>query len=118
MGSLALLTVTVVVLDCALWFVSTRSRAIRVLVSNGLVMPLLPDPVLGSRLNPDVADHDEAGFRNASIVESPYLVALGDSQTYGTGLRRKDAWPQQFGLLSGKTVYNMGVGGYGPVQEL
>jgi hypothetical protein len=82
------------------------------------IQPLLPDPVLGFRLNPDVPEHDKAGFRNASVAEYPYLVALGDSQTYGVNVAREEAWPQQLATLSGKPIYNMGVPNYGPVQEL
>jgi len=78
----------------------------------------MPDPVLGFRLNPDIPELDKAGFRNASVAESPYVVALGDSQTYGVNVGREEAWPQQVAALSGKPAYNMGVPTYGPVQEL
>jgi hypothetical protein len=116
LGSLILFVLTVAFLECALWVVSTKSKACRVLLSD--IQPELPDPVLGIRLNPDVPEHDKAGFRNASVAESPYLVALGDSLTYSLNVGREEAWPQQLAALSGKPIYNMGVPNYGPVEEL
>lgn len=44
------------------------------------------------------------------------MVALGDSLTWGFGASRRDAWPQAFAERTGLVVYNMGLGGYGPVQ--
>ena len=41
------------------------------------------------------------------------MVALGDSQTYGTGVGRGAAWPARLSGLIGEPVYNMGLGGYG-----
>ena len=116
LGSVTVFILTIAFLECALWVVSTRSSAVRALLSD--TQPLLPDPVLGFRLNPDVPGIDKAGYRNASVAESPYLVALGDSQTYGANVGREEAWPQQLAALSGKPIYNMGVPDYGPVQEL
>ena len=117
LGSLTALIVTIAFLECALWLVSARSKAIRALLSSLRVDPLVSDPVLEYRLNPDLPDSDKAGFRNASLIESPFLIALGDSQTYGTGVSREESWPQQLASLSGQQTYNMGVPGYGPVQE-
>lgn len=45
-------------------------------------------------------------------------MALGDSQTYGSGVLREQAWPQQFQEVTGLATYNMGFGGYGPVHSL
>jgi hypothetical protein len=118
LGSLIVFMLTMAVLEFSLAVASSTSKTARVLLSPGSVDPSLPDPVLGFRLNPDVPDHDEAGFRNASAVRSADLVALGDSQTYGTGVGREQAWPQQLSALSGQSTYNMGVPGYGPVHEL
>jgi hypothetical protein len=44
------------------------------------------------------------------------IVALGDSQTWGVNAQGVDAWPQQLEKLSRRPAYNMGVGGYGPIQ--
>lgn len=117
LGSLTVLILTIAFLECALWLVSARSKAIRALLSSQRVDPLVSDPVLEYRLNPALPDNDKAGFRNASLIEAPFLIALGDSQTYGTGVSREQSWPQQLASLSGEQAYNMGVPGYGPVQE-
>src|SRR5437762_2453736 len=74
------------------------------------------DPALGSRLVPNTPGHDANGFRNGSVLAQADLVALGDSQTWGVNVQSADAWPQQLARLSGSSVYNMGVGGYGPIQ--
>lgn len=74
------------------------------------------DPQLGMRVVPNATGHDANGFRNASVLSKVDIVALGDSQTWGINVTKDDAWPQQLEKLSGRSVYNMGVGGYGPVQ--
>lgn len=77
---------------------------------------LIPDPVLRHRVEPGSGGHDEWGFRNASVPSAVDIVAIGDSQTYGLSATSHDAWPSQLSRLSGRTVYNMALGGYGPVQ--
>src|SRR5215470_15752234 len=99
LGSVAVFVLTIALLECALWFLSTRSKAVRALLSPQRIDPLVADPVLAWRLNPNLLDVDKAGFRNASVVESPFLVALGDSQTYGTNVNREESWPQQLAAL-------------------
>jgi hypothetical protein len=116
LGSLALLLATLAFLEAALSQLSARSKSIHLLLSD--VPPEVSDPVLGLRLNPEFPDHDKAGFRNTSVLESAYFVALGDSQTYGTWVRSEEAWPHQLSELSKESVYNMGVPGYGPIQSL
>src|SRR2546421_1234104 len=74
------------------------------------------DPQLGMRVVPYATGHDANGFRNASVPPKVDIVALGDSQTWGVNVHKDDAWPQQLEKLSGHSVYNMGVGGYGPIQ--
>jgi lysophospholipase L1-like esterase len=76
----------------------------------------ITDPLLGERLAPNTSGQDANGFRNESVRAQVDIVALGDSQTWGVNVQRVDAWPQQLEKLSGRSVYNMGVGGYGPVQ--
>ena len=70
------------------------------------------------RPNPDFTEHDERGFRNESAAGPIAIVVLGDSQTYGTGVRREEAWPKQLGKLDNEKVYNMACGGWGPTQSL
>jgi len=76
------------------------------------------DENLEYRPNPAIPDHDTNGFRNESIPEKVDIVAMGDSQTYGTGVRADQAWPQQLQKLGKIKVYNMSCGGYGPVHSL
>ncbi len=77
---------------------------------------LIADPVLGKKLAPFTRGHDANGFRNDAVPQHADVVAIGDSQTWGVNAGRQDAWPQQLSKLSGRTVYNMGLGGFGPVQ--
>jgi hypothetical protein len=77
---------------------------------------LVPDDVLGFALPRGSGGHDEWGFRNTRVPEAAEVVALGDSLTYGNTARMIESWPMVLGLLTGKTVYNLGMGGYGPNQ--
>ena len=77
---------------------------------------MVSDPALGNKVLPNSPGHDANGFRNASVPAHADLVALGDSQTWGVNVQTAEAWPQQLEKLSGRSVYNMGVGGYGPIQ--
>lgn len=74
------------------------------------------DPVLGHRILPFQTGHDSQGFRNAEAAGDFQVVCIGDSQTYGDGIPRKSAFPQQLSRIIKKRVYNMAMGGYGPVQ--
>jgi len=74
------------------------------------------DPDLGVRILSNTPGHDANGFRNASVRAQVDMVGLGDSQTWGVNVQSADAWPQQLAKLSQRSVYNMSVGGYGPVQ--
>jgi lysophospholipase L1-like esterase len=78
----------------------------------------IPDARLGTRPNPDFRDHDENGYRNASVPKTAFVVALGDSQTYGTGVRREENWPHRLQEKIGRTVYGISCAGWGPVQGL
>ncbi len=85
------------------------------LEQRSLVQPVA-DPQLGLRLPSNAAGHDSWGFRNEAVPEQVDIVAIGDSQTYGVGASRDRAWPQTLARLSGRSVYNMGLGYYGPAQ--
>ena len=73
---------------------------------------------LGKRPKPNLPGHDKHGFRNKTVPSKSDIVALGDSQTYGTHVKAKNTWPHQLGETSGSTVYNMAFGGYGPTHSL
>ena len=62
--------------------------------------------------------HDAWGFRNARRPETADIVCIGDSLTYGVSVPARESWPMILARLGGETVYNMGMGGYGPIQYL
>lgn len=78
----------------------------------------LQDERLGVRPNPHYPEHDSNGFRNRSVPKSADIIAIGDSQTYGISASREKAWPQQLSSISQRSVYNMALGGWGPLQYL
>jgi len=78
----------------------------------------VPDETLGYRPNPEFPGHDKNGFRNESVAGKIEIVALGDSQTYGTGVASEATWPKQLEALIGEPVYNMAFPGYGPAHSL
>lgn len=78
----------------------------------------LRDDVLRYRIEPGSGAHDDWGFRNKSVPESAGIVAIGDSQTYGISAQAQDSWPSQLEGLSGKSIYNLSLPGYGPAEYL
>ncbi|MGA8151670.1 MAG: hypothetical protein WB952_12020 [Terriglobales bacterium] len=82
-----------------------------------LKIELVHDDVLG--IVPSAATkagYDAWGFRNPKVPDHADIVAIGDSHTYGNTARMEDSWPMVLGHMTGRTVYNMGMGGYGPNQ--
>lgn len=59
---------------------------------------------------------DEHGFRNSPGIDEVDVVAMGDSHTYGFNVSSDKSWPAQFGEIVGAKTYNLGIGGYGPLQ--
>jgi lysophospholipase L1-like esterase len=76
------------------------------------------DPVLGHRMDPGMRGIDSAGFRNPESLATADIVAIGDSQTYGYNVHSHDAWPRKLAGMTGKSVYNFGVGNYGILQYI
>ena len=76
----------------------------------------IPDPMLRYRVEPHTAGHDSWGYRNKHVPDRADIVAIGDSQTYAESALAKCSWPETLGRLTGKEVYNMGLGGYGPAE--
>jgi hypothetical protein len=74
------------------------------------------DDVLGIRVAPGTAGFDEWGFRNPRVPSAADIVAIGDSHTYGNNAKMADSWPYVVGRVTGKSVYNLALGGYGPNQ--
>jgi lysophospholipase L1-like esterase len=81
------------------------------------ISPVISDQKLGKRGNPRFPGHDEWGFRNFSIPNHSEIVALGDSMTYGTSVKSEEAWPGLLGKATGRSIYNMGFPGYGPLEN-
>lgn len=74
------------------------------------------DKILGAVLAVHGSGYDSWGFRNQKVPSSVDIVATGDSHTYGNGAKMDDSWPYVLGRLTGRSVYNMALGGYGPNQ--
>jgi hypothetical protein len=93
---------------------------VRFVVNPGdfLIATMIDDPMLGQRIKPYTTGHDALGFRNSEVPEHASIVAIGDSQTYGVSAPREGSWPHQLGDLLHEPVYNMALGGYGPLQYL
>jgi hypothetical protein len=76
----------------------------------------IPDEVLGWKIEPNTGAHDSWGYRNKNVPEVVDIVAIGDSHTYGISAKYSDSWPSILQRLTGRTVYNLSLGGYGPVE--
>ena len=81
-----------------------------------LSVATIKDEVLGIRVVPGAAGFDEWGFRNRRVPETADIVAIGDSHTYGNNARMSESWPYVVGRITGLSVYNLALGGYGPNQ--
>lgn len=79
---------------------------------------LVPDDFLNHRIDGYTGGHDEWGFRNIRRPQTADIVCIGDSLTYGVSAQAKESWPAVLGKLRAETVYNMALGGYGPIQYL
>jgi hypothetical protein len=88
--------------------------------SDYLSVEMVADEVLGAVPSPNslAGGFDAWGFRNPEVPETADIVAIGDSHTYGNTASMSDSWPSVLSALSGRRVYNMGMGGYGPNQYL
>lgn len=78
----------------------------------------VPDEALRYRIEPLTGAHDALGFRNRSVPDSADIVAIGDSHTYGISATASGSWPSQLASMTGDTVYNISLGGYGPAEYL
>jgi hypothetical protein len=81
-----------------------------------LSVSLVDDPVLGMAIAPNSPGFDVWGFRNRAIPSTARVVALGDSHTFGNTALMDEAWPAVLSRQTGVSVYNLGLGGYGPNQ--
>jgi hypothetical protein len=76
------------------------------------------DPVLAHKIDPGQAGHDDWGYRNPGVPDQVDILAIGDSMTYGLMAKMRETWPYALGEVTGKSVYNAGMGGYGPLQYM
>ncbi len=74
------------------------------------------DDILGMTIAPNSAGFDAWGFRNEKVPSAVDVVAIGDSHTYGNTATMSDAWPSVLARSTKLSVYNLGLGGYGPNQ--
>ena len=81
-----------------------------------LAVQLVDHKILGKALPPKASGYDEWGFRNRRVPPTVDIVAIGDSHTFGNTAKMDESWPYVLGRLTGKTVYNLSMGGYGPNQ--
>ena len=77
---------------------------------------VVPGNQLGWRGNPEYCQHDNRGFHNTRALDRASIVTIGDSHTYGSMVDRDQAWPAVLGRLAARPTYNMGFGGWGPVE--
>jgi hypothetical protein len=114
-----LVKATVLLVTTAICLVALEG-AVRVLMDpvNFLRPAMETDPILRRRIAAGSGGHDEWGFRNPSVPESAQIVAIGDSQTYGNTAAAEFSWPAWLARISEQSVYNLGLGGYGPWEYL
>lgn len=76
------------------------------------------DPILGYVFEPGTGGADAWGFRNAEVPERVDIFCTGDSQTWGTNIKREETWPRALARRTGRSTYNAGISGYGALQYL
>jgi lysophospholipase L1-like esterase len=83
-----------------------------------LKIDTVKDPILNHRIAANDGGHDEWGYRNREVPEDVDILAIGDSMTYGVMATSTESWPAQLAKLTGLSVYNAALGGYGPLEYL
>ncbi len=72
----------------------------------------VPDKQLGVRLRANDRGLDANGYRNHRVPADAEIVTLGDSITWGVNATLDATWPRDLERLSGRSTYNMSVGGW------
>jgi hypothetical protein len=103
--------------EISLQILAAISRTVDAALSPTPVRGFVADRELSWRGNPEFPEHDGLGFRNASVPEQAEIIALGDSQTYGSNVSRDAAWPHQLNERAFGSSYNMAFPGWGPLQS-
>lgn len=86
--------------------------------------PIIPGPFVGRAkpLGRDIEKYgpnDLLGFRNRSIPTAAPIIAIGDSQTYGTNVTLERNWPSTLARELGlpyNAVYAMATGGWSAIE--
>jgi GDSL-like lipase/acylhydrolase family protein len=104
-----------VLLEIGLQIGARLSSSVDAVVS---VRPRAPEGRARWMPSPKHPEHDAKGFRNPRVPESVPIVALGDSNTYGWGVKPEEAWPRRLERLAEQDVYSLAWGGFGPVHLL
>lgn len=107
---------SLVVCDVGLRVIALVSPHVQYLLSRPWSRNVVPDAVLGWRMSPYYPGHDSRGYRNERALEQADVLAVGDSLTYGFAAPPAGSWPRQLATLSDRSIYNSGVGGYGPCE--
>jgi hypothetical protein len=81
-----------------------------------LLPKIVSDPILNHKISSGSGGHDSWGFRNQDRPEKSDIVTIGDSMTYGISADSRHSWPATLAKVIDKPVYNMALGGYGPVH--
>ncbi len=104
---------------CAFLAFALAEVGVRFFGSRNFQAPeMVYDDALGHRFIGGKGEPDALGFRNRDVPRRADVVCLGDSQTWGFDVERTDSWPHLLAASTGRVVYNMGIGGYGPLQYM
>ncbi len=117
----ALINLSVLALSIATGLLLSELGARMVLnPADYLSVGMVDDPILGATPSSGARANgfDRWGFRNRQVPKAVDIVAIGDSHTFGNTATMADSWPYVLGRLTHRSVYNMGMGGYGPNQYL
>ncbi len=81
------------------------------------VNELLKHPEFSYRVKTVSLGFPQIGFRDDGIDKNPIILAVGNSFTFGWGCNLKDVWTEILEKYSSFDVVNMGVKGYGPINQ-
>ncbi len=97
--------------------ISNLLPTVRMILEQKALREMVDDPLLDHRGMPNASGNDANGFRNDGVPNPMDIVAIGDSQTWGSNADRYQTWPAALAQISNRSVYNAAYGGYGAVQH-
>lgn len=110
--------ISLLLCELALQLGSSHSPFLDNLTRPPWISRFIIDPRNGYAGNPSFPEHDEWGYRNDRRPASAKIITLGDSWTFGTTVEKDVAWPTILSRLLNKDIYNMAMGGTGPINYL